>query len=255
MKSLNLKSFLKNIFGAFSVNCRKSPNINKLVELENIISYKFKDFKYLEEALRHRSYTNSEGLDHIASNERLEFLGDAVLEIIISDYLFRTYEDKNEGLLTKIRSHWVSKKVIFEIAKEMNLGDFIYLSNAEAKMGGRDRKTILSDAYESLLGAVYLDGGIAEASELVKRTMLDKINELSVFSEFENYKSDLLEFIQANKLGELEYRLVDTTGPDHRKNFVITVFINNVEYGTGSGFSKKIAEQEAAKESILMLKI
>ncbi len=136
----------------------------------------------------------------------------------------------------------------------MNLGKYILLSSAEIKMGGRNRKTILSDAYESLLGAVYLDGGLKEAEELVNRTMLNLIDTLDVFNQFDNYKSELLEYVQANKMGSLEYRLVDTTGPDHRKKFEITVLVNDEELGRGCGLSKKVAEQEAAKESMKLIR-
>ena len=246
-------SILKNLISTFSTK-RKSANYSKLVSLETQLQYRFSDFKHLEEALSHRSYTNTKGIDNINSNERLEFLGDAVLEIVVSEYLFRNYPKKNEGVLTKIRSHWVSKKVIFEIAKDINLGDYIYLSQAEIKMGGRNRKTILSDAYESILGAVYLDSGLESARKVINLTMLDKIDTLDVFNKFDNYKSELLEYVQAEKLGSLEYKLLETKGPDHRKVFQIMVIVDGAEYGIGSGFSKKVAEQDAAQKTLEIIR-
>jgi len=244
-----IQKFYKILSPFFRLSKKRTYNL-LFKELEEKIKYSFKNISYLTEALSHRSYINSEGIENIKSNERLEFLGDAVLEIIVSKYLFLENPKKNEGLLTKIRSHWVSKTVIFELAKQMELGKYIYLSPAEIKMGGRERKTIISDAYESLLGAIFLDGGMGKAEDFVHLTMLDFIDVLPIFDKIGNFKSELLEFVQANKLGRLEYKLVETTGPEHKKVFKIAVFINDIEYGIGSGMSKKVAEQEAAKVSL-----
>ena len=221
-----------------------------MTELEKIINYSFKDDKLLYRALSHSSYANeskSEG-----SNERLEFLGDAVLSIIVSDRIFKNYKQLPEGELTKIRASLVCEKSLFEFAKEIQLDKFILLGRGEKLNHGNQRPSILSDAFEALIAAIYLDGGLESATKFVLG-FVDKEIATNHINSFNDYKTNLQEIIQKNPEEKVEYVLVDECGPDHDKKFTVEVKLNGQTIGTGFAKSKKMAEQNAAKEALLMM--
>lgn len=218
----------------------------QLWDLEERIGYRFKNPDYLVSSLRHRSILSKENLGRHESNERLEFLGDAVLDFVIAEYFYHLFPGMVEGQLTKLRSVIVSGTSLVGAAKRIGLGDFLIISDNEDKAGGRNRSSILEDAFEALIGAMYLDGGVKPARTFIETHLLDNWREIVTKDEYVNYKSLVLEHAQANSWDSPEYRLVDETGPDHSKRFVVEIFLNGVSYGTGEGTSKKTAEQKAA---------
>lgn len=218
----------------------------QLRQLENRIGYRFRDSQYLVSALRHRSILNKENLGRHESNERLEFLGDAVLDFVIAEYFYHLFPGMVEGQLTKLRSVIVSGTSLVGAAKRIALGDHLILSENEDRAGGRNRASILEDAFEALIGAMYLDGGVKPARTFIELHLLDNWREIVTKDEYVNYKSLVLEHAQANSWDSPEYRLVEETGPDHSKRFVVEIFMNGVSYGKGEGTSKKTAEQKAA---------
>lgn len=216
-------------------------------ELEQTIQYHFKDFKLLEQAMMHRSYTNEKHLKKHKSNERLEFLGDAVLELVTSEFLFYRDQDMLEGRLTKLRASFVCEPTLAACAREIGLGNYLSLGKGEDASGGRERESLLSDALEALIGALYVDGGFAIAKEFVKNFLLNDIEKKVIFSDS---KTILQERVQGIGSGEIEYRLVGEEGPDHQKKFIVEVFVGGICYGTGEGSSKKAAEQKAASNAM-----
>ncbi len=220
-------------------------------EFQVVIGYKFNDIQLLNRAMTHSSYAN-ETKDSEGSNERLEFLGDAVLSIIVSDSIFRDYKNLPEGELTKIRASLVCENSLCSFAKEINLGKYLLLGKGERLTGGDRRPSILADAFEALIAAIYLDGGMEPASAFVMRFVG---RELSAHhgGVFEDYKTMLQEIIQQNPEEILEYRLVGESGPDHDKRFEVNIMLNSNVIGTGSARSKKKAEQLAAKEALRLL--
>ena len=219
--------------------------------LEEKIGYKFKNINYLEIGITHSSYAN-ESKEPITYNERQEFLGDAVLSIIVSDYIFEHYTELPEGELTKLRASLVCENALCGFANEISLGEFLRLGHGEELMGGRERPSILADAFEAVLAAVYLDGGIAPATEyvlgFVKRS-LEHVENVA----FKDYKTLLQEIIQKNPEEKLSYELVGESGPDHDKRFEVNVMLNSNVIGHGIGKSKKNAEQLAAKEALELM--
>lgn len=219
--------------------------------LEDTIKYHFNNKKLLETALTHSSYAN-EMKEKTEYNERLEFLGDAVLSIIVSDYIFANFKHLPEGKLTKLRASLVCEKSLCNFSKEMDLGAFLRLGHGEELSGGRERPSILADAFEALLAAIYLDGGMAPAKKhvlsFVKKTLAGE-EEIS----FRDYKTALQEIIQQNPEEKLTYVLSGETGPDHDKHFVVEVRLNSNVIGVGEGKSKKDAEQAAAKEALELM--
>ena len=202
-------------------------------------------------ALSHRSYVNSvKQSPPPPSNERLEFLGDAVLNSIVTDYLFRRFPDCEEGELSQMKSLVVSAKVLGLCAARWDLGSFVFLSKAEEKAGGRRRLNILADAYEAVLGAAYLDGGYETVRGLVHTTLMRIMDDVLSDADLANYKSLLLEFTQSQGYGVPSYEVVGESGPEHRKNFVISVKVRNQEWGRGEGTSKKEAEQSGARVAL-----
>jgi ribonuclease-3 len=185
------------------------------------------------------------------NNERLEFLGDAVLELTISDYLFHQYPEQNEGKLTKLRSSLVCEYTLALCARDLSLGNYLLLSKGEDITGGRERDSILSDAFEALIGAVYLDGGFEKAREFIHEYLLKDVENKSLFYDA---KTILQELVQARNMGKLSYELLEESGPDHSKIFTVQVNINGAIFAGGSGKTKKGAEQIAAYETILLLK-
>lgn len=220
-------------------------------ELEKRIDYTFEDKKYLNVALTHSSFAN-EKKGKIKSNERLEFLGDAVLSIVVSDYIFKKLPDLPEGELTKLRASLVCEKALCEFAKELGLGEYLKLSKGELKSGGAERASILSDAFEAVIASIYIDGGIEEARKFILRYVVPYIENPKP-KVFKDYKTCLQEIIQKNPEETLEYVLVDETGPDHKKHFVVEVCLNNNVIGKGGGKSKKEAEQQAAREALELM--
>ncbi|MBE6715917.1 MAG: ribonuclease III [Ruminococcaceae bacterium] len=219
-------------------------------ELEKKIGYTFRDKDLLRLALTHSSYANEKG--KLRDNERLEFLGDSVLGFITAEYLFEALKDKPEGELTKLRANAVCEKSLAMFAGEIELGEYILLGKGEAMTGGKSRPSILSDAFESVIAAVYLDGGMEEAKKFVLRFVSKSTTDTKAATD---YKTLLQEVIQKNPDEHLTYSLVAESGPDHNKTFTVEVYLNSNCIGTGSGHSKKKAEQEAAREALELMGI
>lgn len=220
-------------------------------KLEKTINISFNDRKLLELALTHSSYANERKINKIDSNERLEFLGDAILELISSDYLYKKYVDMAEGKLSKLRASLVCEEALSDSAAKIGLGDIIFLGKGEENTGGRKRASITSDAFEALIGAIYLDQGYDKAREFVLEYVL---YDTDSFVNMADCKSLLQEKIQSTKKScVITYNVVDEAGPEHNKCFTVEVLIDGISYGTGSGRSKKAAEKEAAKQALSKL--
>lgn len=221
-------------------------------DFEKIINYKFKNQKLLKEALTHSSYANEHKERKIKCNERLEFLGDAVLSIVVADYIFKNCPELPEGELTKLRASLVCEKALFKFGKMINLGDYLLLSKGEKNGGGAERPSIVSDAFEAVIAAIYLDGGIEPASKHILRFVVPEINNRNT-KPFKDYKTTLQEIVQKNPGEKVQYRLVSESGPDHDKHFVFEVLLNSNSIGKGGGRSKKEAEQNAAREALELM--
>ena len=219
--------------------------------LEENLGYKFNNIKFLEIGITHSSFAN-ETREHVPYNERQEFLGDAVLSIIVSDYIFENYTKLPEGELTKLRASLVCEKSLCGFSNELELGSFLRLGHGEELMGGRERPSILADAFEAVLAAVYLDGGIEPATKIVLR-FVKKALEHVENAPFKDYKTLLQEIVQKNPEESLSYVLVAESGPDHDKRFEVDVLLNSNVIGHGLGKSKKAAEQHAAKEALELM--
>lgn len=218
--------------------------------LEDEINYKFNDRSYLVEALTHSSYAN-EKHDGRVCNERMEFLGDAVLSIVTAEFLFTKFPNMVEGDLSKLRSSLVCTQSLSNFAKEIHLGDYLLLGKGETASGGANRPSILEDAFEALIAAIYLDGGIEPAKKHILRFMTKAVE--SHQTSFKDYKSALQEVVQQNPDEKLTYVLVGESGPDHDKSFEAEVHLNSNVIGKGIGKSKKNAEQMAAREALKLL--
>ena len=219
--------------------------------LEEKLGYKFKNRKFLEIGVTHSSFAN-ETKEHVPYNERQEFLGDAVLSIIVSDYIFENYTKLPEGELTKLRASLVCEKSLCGFSNELEMGSFLRLGHGEELMGGRERPSILADAFEAVLAAIYLDGGIEPATKVVLR-FVKKALEHVENAPFKDYKTLLQEIVQKNPEESLTYVLVGESGPDHDKRFEVNVMLNSNVIGHGIGKSKKAAEQHAAKEALELM--
>jgi ribonuclease-3 len=222
-----------------------------LEDLEARIGYQFKDSNLLRQAMTHSSFSNEHRLNRLTSNERLEFLGDAVLEIVTSDFLFAKYPKLPEGDLTKIRASIVCEQTLAFCTREIELGMYLLLGKGEDLTGGRDRNSIVSDAMEALIGAIYLDGGFANAKEFIYKFILSDIEHKQLFYDS---KTILQEIVQSDFKEELVYKLIGEEGPDHNKKFIIDAVIGNEIVGHGIGRTKKAAEQEAAYSAIVKLR-
>lgn len=218
---------------------------------EEIIGYKFKDKSLLQTALTHSSYAN-EMNGKVDYNERLEFLGDSVLGMITAEFLFTHHPEMPEGKLTKTRASMVCEKSLHKFAQSIKLGEFMYLGKGEINTGGRERPSILADAFESLIAAIYLDAGFEEAKKFVLGFISNADIEEPVITD---YKTALQEIVQKNPGEYLEYFMVGESGPDHCKTFIVEVHLNNNVIGTGEGRSKKQAEQMAAKATLRLMGI
>ncbi len=220
-------------------------------ELQKTMGYTFQNLKLLETALTHSSYAN-EVRRGVQYNERLEFLGDAVLCIVVSDYLFSKCPDVPEGGLTRLRASLVCEKTLCKFSKKLEVGGYLRLGKGESNSGGRERPSILADAFEALIAAVYLDGGMEQARTFVER-FIKKELERSQGGAFKDYKTTLQEIVQQNPEERLEYKMISESGPDHDKHFVCEVCLNNNTIGRGGGRSKKNAEQQAAREALELM--
>ena len=216
--------------------------------LEDVLEYRFKDKKLLIEALTHKSFKQS------YDNERLEFLGDAVLDLIVGEYLFFKFKDSDEGKLSKIRASLVNEDGFDKLARSIDLGDYIYLSNAEENNGGRDKPSLLSNAFEAVIGAIYLEAGLQTVKEIAIKLLEKNYKDISLDSLFRDFKTTLQELTQARFGLTPEYKVIASRGPDHKKEFEIAVIIEEKEYARAVGKSKKIAQQEAAKQALEQLK-
>ena len=223
-------------------------------ELIKKIGYEFKNEEYLHEALTHRSYANEIEKGRRFNNEKLEFLGDAILNLITTEYIYDLYEKKTEGELAKLKSQIISEPVFSTIASELELGEYLYLSNGEVMSGGRHRRSILGDAFEALIGAIFKDSDYYTAKNIALKFLLGKINKLEEIEGTGDYKTVLQDFVQGKYRKMPEYKLLSTKGPDHDKVFEMSVSWNNEIHGIGIGKSKKEAEKHAAKEALSKLK-
>ncbi|MBO8155270.1 MAG: ribonuclease III [Bacillaceae bacterium] len=217
--------------------------------LQNKIGIQFHNKKLLIQAFTHSSYVNEHRDQNYEDNERLEFLGDAVLELAVSQYLFRIYPDMNEGDLTKLRASIVCETSLVNFATSLDFGDMVLLGKGEEMSGGRNRPALLADVFEAFIGALYLDQGFSTALEFLEKFVFPKI-EKGAFSHAMDYKSVLQEVVQQDKSGPVNYKIVDERGPAHNREFVAHVYIQEKLYGAGSGKTKKEAEQMAAKVAL-----
>lgn len=220
-------------------------------EFEKMCGYTFHNRKLLTEALTHSSYAN-EGKRFSHNNERLEFLGDSVLSVVVSEFLFKKYPNIPEGELSKLRASLVCEQSLFEFAKQIDLSRYILLGKGEENTGGRERPSIVSDAFEAVIAAVFLDGGMEKAKKYVLSFLPEQMNPKEAFN-FSDYKTTLQEVIQQNREEKVEYVLISESGPDHNKTFEVEVHLNSNVIGRGSGKSKKQAEQLAAKEALSLM--
>ncbi len=224
-----------------------------LKEFQEIIGYTFRNVQLLKNALTHSSYANERHWQYAANNERLEFLGDAVLELITSEYIFRSSQKMVEGKMTKMRASLVCEMSLAGAARQIHLGEHLYLGKGEYMTGGSKRDSILSDAFEAVIGAIYLDGGFEPAGDFVRKFVLSDIEKKQLFHDS---KTILQEMIQekSHENTHILYPVISEQGPDHDKQFEVCCEINGVKYAKGSGHTKKSAEQMAAYETILLLK-
>ena len=217
-------------------------------DLEAAIGYRFQNITLLQNALAHSSYANEQWHDSLKSNERLEFLGDSILGMVVAEYLYRNFPDRPEGDLTRMRADMVCEKSLAHIAEQLGLGQYLLLGNGEEQGGGRKRPSILADATESVIAACFLDGGMAAAEGFIKKFVLTNVPVTSLKNA--DFKTTLQELVQQKKNQQLTYRLVGESGPDHDKSFFVEVELNGTVVGKGTGSSKKRAEQDAARVAI-----
>ena len=225
--------------------------MNNLQNLEKKINYTFKDKALIKRAMMHSSYINEKHLEKYECNERLEFLGDAVLELVSSEFLFLDMPEVSEGKLTKTRASMVCEPALAYCARDIDLGSYLLLGKGEDATGGRERDSVTSDAMEALIGAIYLDGGFTNAKEFIHKFILTDLENKKLFYDS---KTILQEIVQAKMEEPIIYELIKEEGPDHNKSFTVQALIGSDIYGTGTGRTKKAAEQKAAYEAILKLK-
>ncbi|MBE5881275.1 MAG: ribonuclease III [Lachnospiraceae bacterium] len=220
-------------------------------ELENKIGYVYKNKQLLKQAMTHTSFANEQKINKLDSYERIEFLGDAVLEMVSSEYFYFEHPKTSEGNLTKMRASAVCEPSLAITARQLELGKYLLLGKGEEATGGRERDSIIADAVEALIGSIYLDGGLAEAKRFILKFVLNDLEHKQLFYDA---KSILMETLQAKKLSDFEYRLVGEEGPDHEKLFKTEAVLSGECIGYGEGQSKKISEQKAAYEALMTLR-
>lgn len=221
--------------------------MEEIKKLEDRLDYSFKNRKLIIEALTHKSYKQP------YNNERLEFLGDAVLDLIVGQYLFENFPNHDEGKLSKMRASLVNEEGFTRLAQHIGLGEQLFLSNAEENNGGRSKPSLLSNAFEAIIGALYLEAGLESAREISIKLLEEVHPDISLDTLFKDYKTTLQEMTQALFGTTPEYKMVGSHGPDHKKEFEIAVFIDGKEYARASGKSKKVAQQESAEIAINLL--
>ncbi len=226
-------------------------NMSDYKKFEQVIGYAFRKKELLINALTHSSYANEKHWAYTKNNERLEFLGDAVLELVSSEFIFEEHPEDMEGAMTKLRASLVCEQSLADSARQIGLGEQIQLGKGESATGGQDRDSILSDAFEALIGAIYLDGGISCAREFIRSFVFSDIEHKKLFYDS---KTILQEMVQSKSGSTLSYEAVSEKGPDHAKVFEIACCVNGARMGIGRGRSKKAAEQEAAYAAILKIK-
>ena len=227
-------------------------DMNELLEeLQDKIGYRFQNTELLKQALTHSSFANEQKINKLKDYERLEFLGDAVLELVSSEFLFRENPQMPEGQLTKLRASMVCEPALAYCAKDIDLGSYILLGRGEEYTGGRYRSSITSDVMEAIIGAIFLDGGIGNAKKHIYRFILSDLENKILFLDS---KTILQEEIQKKKDAQLRYELIGESGPDHNKQFTVDAYLNDVLIGSGTGRTKKAAEQQAAYEALLKMK-
>lgn len=232
----------------------KNSDLERVNRLEKSIGYVYRDKGKAFQAIVHSSYAYEHRRDGITSNERLEFLGDSVLNFLITKKLFKEVSDMPEGEMSKLRASVVSEASLSECAKEMNIGDVLLLGKGEEIMGGRKRPSILADAMEAIIGSVYLDGGLEAADEFVSRFLKENYKKAINGTLFCDYKTKLQEEVQKSSNSSIKYTVISETGPDHDKVFTVAVFVNGEQMGQGSGKTKKEAEQKAAGDALNRIK-
>jgi len=249
-----LFSRLLKIFG-YGEESTNSQHVNKILtsnkfhELEKILEFSIKNKSYYVQALMHRSFLE-ELENEDKSNERLEFLGDSVLSLAVAEYLYENFPDEDEGFLTKIRAKLVNRIALSDAADEIGLAKFILINPNLTNTFARASKTVLSDAFEALIGAVYLDHGLDACKKLIYRVLINPLTKDGDYLIDENYKSQLLEYAQANRFDVPNYIVIEEQGPQHDRTFTVKVIIGNDYYGIGVGKNKKTAEQNAAKSAL-----
>lgn len=223
-----------------------------LSKLEKALQVSFKDKSLLQQAFTHISYTNEQKVHghFYPSNERLEFLGDAVLELAVSEYLFHRYSNKSEGVLSRIRVQVVCEPFLAAVGKDLELGNYVKLSKGESITGGRQKPSILADTLEAFIGALFLDQGLQAVKQFLHQFVFSRINDDQLLSRMSDDKSRLLEYVQQNYLGTVEFRLIKVEGPDHNRHFVVKAYLEDQFIGKGSGGSIKEAQQKAAREAL-----
>lgn len=245
--------FLQRLIGRSS-NHSGETSEGQLQELEIKLAYHFNNRKLLEEALTHRSYLSQNGAEPHIAYERLEFLGDSVLGLVVADRLFVDYPEMSEGDLTKSKSVLVNKKSLAHAGGKIGLGEYVLMSRDEERSGGRRRQSIVSDCMEAMIGAVYEDGGLQAASDLVQRLISFDYARTGTRLGLRNYKGELLELLQSRGAEIPSYEVVNEQGPDHHKTFTVEVQLGGETLGSGTGESKKAAEQQAARVALRKLK-
>jgi len=234
---------------------KNNPKLPKNPDtLATILGYSFNDQELILQAFRHPSYVYENDELGISDNQRLEFLGDAVISLAISHLLMESFPEMKEGDLSKYRASLVSESGLYHIARELHLGNYLLLGKGEEQTSGRKKPSIISDAFEALIGAIYLDGGFAEALRIIAKLFRPLLNKITLGESINDFKTELQEYSQDTFQSPPEYRVEKETGPDHNKIFYVSVYLKNKLMGRGKGKSKKEAEQKAAKEALACLK-
>jgi ribonuclease-3 len=240
--------FLSNLFSR-----REHQAEINFTAIERILDYSFVNKSLLQQSFKHRSYLSVTRESPLESNERLEFLGDAILELVVTEFLYRKFPQHGEGYLSKVKSVLVSRKVLAEIVIRRDLGKYLLLDHGEEKTGGKMRLSNLANLYEAVIGAIYLDGGLETTARFIDHTLLSRYHAIIKDEQFINYKSILLEYVQGKKAGLPVYQLLQQSGPDHDKKFVMQVSIPGGPTAQGEGKSKKVAEQRSAQNLLSMV--